>query len=210
MRPEAASALLEKYPPRTVPDTWEATALSRAALTGRLLAPPYAETPWQLRERRLALRRFLDWLEQYPGDTWQQRWQASAIAGGGQADWRPAAADWLAARGDTGSREKLLKSVTFGLGQMIYAEAIRPGLAWVIASPVQFPLGREMPRLRDSSGFAGWRTALPGPGSAIFPAAGPSSSCRSSSRPRAAPWPTSRSGTAWSSWRPRTPGTGRP
>jgi integrase len=154
MRPEAASALLEKYPPRTVPDTWEATGLSRAALTGRLLAPPYAETPWQLRERRLALRRFLDWLEQYPGDTWQQRWQASGIASDGQADWRPAAADWLAARGDTGSREKLLKSVTFGLGQMIYAEAIRPGLAWVIASPVQFPLSREMPRLRDSSGFA--------------------------------------------------------
>jgi hypothetical protein len=154
MRPEAASALMEKYPPRTVPDTWEATALSRAALTGRLLAPPYAETPWQLRERRLALRRFLDWLGQYPGDTWQQRWQASGIAGDGQADWRPAAADWLAARGDTGSREKLLKSVTFGLGQMIYAEAIRPGLAWVIASPVQFPLSREMPRLRDSSGFA--------------------------------------------------------
>jgi len=151
MRPEAASALLEKYPPRAVPETWEATALSRAALTGRLLAPPYAETPWSLRERRISLRRFLDWLEQYPGDTWQQRWQA---AGDDLADWRPAAADWLAARGDTGSRERLLKSVTFGLGQMIYSEAIRPGLAWVIASPFQFPLSREMPRLRDSSGFA--------------------------------------------------------
>ena len=79
MRPEAASALLEKYPPRAVPETWEATALSRAALTGRLLAPPYAETPWSLRERRISLRRFLDWLEQYPGDTWQQRWQAGGI-----------------------------------------------------------------------------------------------------------------------------------
>jgi integrase len=154
MRPEAASALLEKYPPRTVPGTWEATALSRAALTGRLLAPPYAETPWSLRERRISLRRFMDWLEQYPGDTWQQRWQASEIAGDGLADCRPAAADWLAARGDTGSREQLLKSVTLGLGQMIYSEAIRPGLAWLLASPVQFPLSREMPRLRDSSGFA--------------------------------------------------------
>ena len=154
MRPEAVSALLERYPPRTVPDTWEVTALSRSALTGRLLAPPYAETPWTLRERRLALRRFLAWLGQYPGATWQQRWQASGIAGDGVADWRPAAADWLAARGDTGSREKPQKSATFGRGQMIYAEAIRPGLAWVIASPVQFPLSRDMPRLRDSGGFA--------------------------------------------------------
>lgn len=155
MRMEAASALLGKYPPRAVPETWEATALSRAALTGRLLAPPYAETPWSLRQRRLSLRRFLDWLEQHPGDTWQQRWlRAVGVAGGNSADWRPAAADWLAARGDAASRERLLKSVTLGLGQMIYCEALRPGLAWVIASPIQFPLSRDMPRLRDSGGFA--------------------------------------------------------
>ncbi len=154
MRAEVASALLEKFPPRTVPDTWEATALSRAALTGRLLAPPYAETPWQLKRRRLALRRFLGWLERHPGDTWQQRWQASGIAGDGQADWRPAAMDWLTAAGDPGNQAELLKSVTLGLGQLIYADAIRPGVAWLIHSPIRFPLGREMPRLRDSAGFA--------------------------------------------------------
>ena len=154
MRPEAASALLEKYPPRTVPDTWEATALSRAAVTVRLLAPPYAETPWALKRRRLALRRFLSWLERYPGDTWQQRWQASGIAAGGQADWRPAVMDWLTAAGDPGNRTELLKSVTQGLGQLIYADAIRPGTEWLISSPIRFPLGREVPRLRDSAGFA--------------------------------------------------------
>ena len=154
MRPEAASALLEKFPPRTVPDTWEATALSRAALTGRLLAPPYAEAPWQLKRRRLALRRFLGWLERHPGDTWQQRWQACGIAADGQADWRPAVMDRLTAAGDPGNSTELLKSVTLGLGQLICADAIRPGVAWLIASPIRFPLGREMPRLRDSAGFA--------------------------------------------------------
>ena len=30
MRPEAAFALLEKFPPRTVPDMWEATTLRQA------------------------------------------------------------------------------------------------------------------------------------------------------------------------------------
>jgi integrase len=154
MRPEAAFALLEKFPPRTLPDTWEATALSRAALTGRLLAPPYAETPWQLNRRRLALRRFLGWLERQPGGTWQQRWQASGIAGDGTADWRPGVMDWLTAAGDPGNRTELLKSVTLGLGQLIYADAIRPGTQWLVSSPVRFPLGREMPRLRDSAGFA--------------------------------------------------------
>lgn len=154
MRPETASALLEKFPARTVPDTWEATMLSRPALTGRMLAPPYAENLWQLKRRRLALRRFLGWLERHPGDTWQQRWQTSGIAADGQADWRPAVMAWLTAAGDPGNRTELLKSVTLGLGQLIYADAIRPGVAWLIASPIRFPLGREMPRLRDSAGFA--------------------------------------------------------
>ena len=154
MRAEAASALLEKYPPRTIPDTWGATALSRAALTGRLLAPPYTESPWSLKRRRLALRRFLGWLERYPGDTWQQRWQASGIACDGQADWRTAVMDWLTAAGDPGNCTELLKSVTQGLGQLIYVDAIRPGTAWLIHSPIRFPLGREMSRLRDSAGFA--------------------------------------------------------
>jgi hypothetical protein len=153
MWPEAASALLEKFPPRTVPDTWEATALGRPALTGRLLAPPYAETPWQLKRRRLALRRFLGWLERHPGDTWQQRWQASGIAGDGQADWRPAVMDRLTAMGDPGNQAELLKSVTLGLGQLIYGDVIRPGTEWLVSSPIRFPLGREMPRLRDSTGF---------------------------------------------------------
>ena len=48
----------------------------------------------------------------------------------------------------------LLKSVTLGLGQLIYADAIRPCTEWLVNSPIRFPLGREMPRLRDSAGFA--------------------------------------------------------
>jgi integrase len=154
MRAAAASALLEKFPPRAVPGTWEATAQARPAVTGRLLGPPFTESPWSLKRRRLALRRFLDWLERHPGDTWQQRWLASGIAADGGLDWRPAVMGWLAAAGGGGSREELLKSVTSGLGQLIYADVIRPGMAWLIASPIRFPLGREIPRLRDSAGFA--------------------------------------------------------
>lgn len=154
MRPEAASALLAKYPPRAVPPAWEMTALSRGALTARLLAPPYAENVTNLKHRRLGLRRFLDWLEHYPGGTWQQRWQASGAAADGRADWRAAAADWLTLAGDPGNPDELVKSVTGGLGQLIYADAIRPGTGWLLHSPIRFPLGREIPRLRDSAGFA--------------------------------------------------------
>jgi hypothetical protein len=154
LRAEAAAAVLERFPPRVVPDTWQATAQDRSTVTRRLLAPSFTEGPWSLKRRRLALRRFLDWLQQHPGDTWQQRWLASGIATDGQVDWRPRVMQWLAAAADGARWEELLKSVTSGLGQLIYADVIRPGLPWLLASPIRFPLGGELPRVRDSAGFA--------------------------------------------------------
>jgi site-specific recombinase XerD len=124
----------------------------------RLSAPPLAVgVSSNLRRRRRALVRFLDWLEHQPGTTWQQRWEASDIADERGTDWRPAVVDWLirTGRGGTAERAMLSASVTSGLGQLIYADVLRPTMAWVVASPIRFPLGREMPRVRDPQGFVG-------------------------------------------------------
>jgi hypothetical protein len=105
--------------------------------------------------RRLGLGRFLDWLSQFPGDTWQQRWLTSAAGAPGQPDWRLQAAGWLAAAGrDFPRTAGLAASVARGFGQMVYADVLRPGTEWLLASPVRFPLARELSRVRDPAGFA--------------------------------------------------------
>lgn len=156
MREDAAAALTARYPARPVPGWWEATAWDRGTVLARLAAAPFAVgVPSNMKRRRAGLRRFLDWLQQYPGSTWQQRWLASGIAGDGRAEWRPGVVEWLVAAGrDDPGTEGLEASVTSGLGQLIYADVIRPGLPWLLASPIRFPFGREMPRVRDPRGFA--------------------------------------------------------
>ena len=91
----------------------------------------------------LALRRFLGWLAA-PRRTWQQRWQARAPATVRRTGGRRS----VAARDRPGAGNRT-EEVQLGLGQLIYADAIRPGTAWLMNTPTRFPLGREMPRLRD-------------------------------------------------------------
>jgi len=156
MRASADAALRERFPPRAVPDQWEATGQDRGTVTSRLLRPPFANgVPANMNRRRRGLARFLDWLSRHPGDTWQQRWLASGIAGDGRLDWRPQAVRWLIATGRESPRTAGLEaSITSGLGQLIYADVLRPGMEWLLASPIRFPLGGEMPRVRDPAGFA--------------------------------------------------------
>jgi integrase len=154
-RAGADAGLRERFPPRAVPDSWEATAQERDAVMSRLLRAPFTAglAASSVSVRRLGLGRFLDWLSQFPGGNWQQRWLASAA--GGQPDWRLQAAGWLAATGrDSPETAGLAASVARGFGQMIYADVLRPGTEWLLASPVRFPLARELSRVRDPAGFA--------------------------------------------------------
>jgi hypothetical protein len=78
--PAEARALRARFPSRTVAGTWDATCLDRDALMARSLAPPFAlDNPGSRRQRRLFLIRILDWLQAQPGQTWQDRWNASGV-----------------------------------------------------------------------------------------------------------------------------------
>jgi len=55
----------------------------------RLMADPFLGGPATgLQNRRRGLTRILDWLERQPGDTWQDRWLASAADTCGNQAWR--------------------------------------------------------------------------------------------------------------------------
>jgi hypothetical protein len=147
---------LRRFPPRPAPASWELTSQPKPQVVGRLLAPPFPTGRRNMdQERRRGLARVLDWLEQQPGDTWQDRWITSGADAAGNPAWRGLLASWLAAAG-RGPRDPEHVSLLAGRAVMLLvcADVIRPGLGWLLAPATPSGLSAEMARVRDPAGFA--------------------------------------------------------
>lgn len=70
------------------PTVWTETARSQHDIVDLVDALEAGATDGELRRRRLGVTLLLDWLSDFPGTTWQQRWLASGAdaAGGGWAE----------------------------------------------------------------------------------------------------------------------------
>jgi Phage integrase family len=112
------------------------------------------DNPASQQTRRLGVLAVLNWLQAHPGDSWQQRWQASGAQE--QTDWRDlptaAAAGRFRVRTATGTH---LPHLTPGLLVLICADVIRPSLGWLLRfAPARRNLATEMARTRDSAALA--------------------------------------------------------
>jgi hypothetical protein len=90
------------FPPRPPTEDWPATRQERGEAFERLTSGIFVLDNEACQERRRrAVKWFLDWLSDQPGETWQQRWMASGAdeAGGRELE---AGADRLAARARPG------------------------------------------------------------------------------------------------------------
>ena len=151
-----ASALSLRFPPRPVPDRWEATCQDRRSVLARLLAAPFAlaGTSGQY-QRRFGLIRTLDWLADQPGHTWQERWLASGADADGATDWRRLPLQWLSETGRIAPTNTTARmTLGSGLLQLICADVIRPGIAWLLTTATPQNLAAEMARVRDPDGYA--------------------------------------------------------
>src|SRR3712207_3764972 len=86
-----------RFPPRPVASHWPATAACRAEVV-QLVTAAMAALPdgaRLCRNRRRGLPLLLDWLEEQPGQSWQQRWLASGADAAGD-DWAQGPRQWLA------------------------------------------------------------------------------------------------------------------
>jgi hypothetical protein len=146
------SGLLEQFPPREQPASWQATELSRGWVLARLLAPPFAfdHVKYQSSARR-GLCQVLDWLQSHPADTWQDRWLASEAER--QSDWRPLATN-RTNTASAGSRSRAENQCAVGLSLLICADVIRPSLDWLLVAPAPKNLAAAMARTRDPAAFA--------------------------------------------------------
>lgn len=147
--------LLAAFPPRQAGSSWPATEASRSAVLRRVLAAPFAlDNAASQQTRRLGVLAVLSWLQAHPGDTWQQRWQASGAEK--VPDWRDQITTTIAGRSRASAAARgRVPHLGPGLMVLICADVIRPGLAWLLRfAPARRGLATEMARVRDNAAFA--------------------------------------------------------
>ncbi|MGH3161475.1 MAG: tyrosine-type recombinase/integrase [Streptosporangiaceae bacterium] len=151
-----ALAVMEKFPPRPVPLTWDATAADRFAVVRRMLAPPFLADGAQARQRRkLTLLKTLDWLELHPGTTWQERWNAAGAGTSGRTDWRDRMLADLRAAGLISPEGERNRSILgMGLLQLTGGDVLRPALPWLLSTRSPSRFAAEMAHTRDPGGIA--------------------------------------------------------
>ncbi|MFF2063942.1 tyrosine-type recombinase/integrase [Streptomyces sp. NPDC058200] len=133
--------------------TWWQTELDRDSLLEHVCALAVEHsaptTTYDVTRRlRRAVPKVLDWLEQWPGTTWQQRWLASGIESTGN-DWMPS---FIASHG--------MDAVTYeepegrsAMAWMLQGQILAPSMEWVLGQQFNYVLTR-LPRAMDPAGHA--------------------------------------------------------
>ena len=129
------------------PAQWAEASLSRQDLLARVEALEAGEKPKERRRRLVGVGLVLDWLEAFPGESWQQRWRASGTDEAG--------ARWMDSIDVPGQlpAEHGRGQLSGGVGRLILVGAIRPAYNWLY----RFQSGRFFARfraVRDPAGFA--------------------------------------------------------
>jgi hypothetical protein len=134
---------------------WPLTQQDRGTVEALLTQKPFAPPTRRHHHPAAyddAVGRMLDWLQDQPGDTWQDRWLASGANTDGR-HWRHIPVQWLADRGhtQTWTRDWFFRALFAAFG----ADLVRPSLNWLVAA--QFRRGSLttiMAQCRDPEAFA--------------------------------------------------------
>src|ERR1035438_3139234 len=125
------SQLRERFPGRPAQPWWPGTAQGEGETLRRLTSPPFLPQVKATRAgRRRGTAKLLRWLASFPGDTWQQRWDASGAEERPGSSWLQLPLDWLRDNGLAASYDA--NDLSSGLLMLICGEVIRPGLAWMV------------------------------------------------------------------------------
>ncbi|HVB50218.1 MAG TPA: site-specific integrase [Acidimicrobiales bacterium] len=143
-------ALSTRFPARTLEAHWLGAGRSRSEVLAMVSAPTGLSGFRVQSHHRRGLPLLLDWLEEQPGDSWQERWLHSGADGAGD-DWASGPRRWLEHL-DKYSVDRL-NLMTSSLLVMIGADVIRPSLGWLLTGGKKRKLTRNIIRARDREGF---------------------------------------------------------
>jgi integrase len=118
--------------------------LARVLAGGRSAGQGYA---------RVGPGALLDWLEDQPGATWQERWLASGADQAGTPGWRELPRHWLLERGRPPAY--WLAGMSVALRAAAAADIVRPSMHWLLAGgAANNHFTRALAAERDPAGFA--------------------------------------------------------
>ncbi len=138
----------DQSPPRPRPQSWPEIRQGRAELEERLSSPPFLPASAEVRRStRRGLASLLDWLEQQPGPTWQDRWLASGAEAAGPA-WTDLVPS-VAVRPAEHVRNDLLTAMRL----LLTGQVLRPGYGWLLRYRPSVLLEEARSRI-DPAGFA--------------------------------------------------------
>jgi Phage integrase family len=130
---------------------WWQTCAPREAVLQRTRGLPFAaNSPANLKTRERGLIKLLDWLEDQPGGTWQERWLASGAEEAGSS-WMRIPLDWLGARGRTRNYDDA--DLACGMTPLVGGQVIRPNYRWLLRLRPSSLLA-QFRRVTDPGGFA--------------------------------------------------------
>jgi hypothetical protein len=113
--------------------SWPQAELSRAAVSDLAFElPTGAQDADKRAGRRYSTNLFLQWLETWPGDTWQQRWEASGVETHGRR-WREAPTAFVFKQIEA-SEFVARRHVVAGTGCLLCLRVLRPGYDWMVTS----------------------------------------------------------------------------
>jgi integrase len=146
--------LHRRYPPRALETTWRVTRQDGDLLLARMLQLPFTDTDQRVRRRR-GLVSVIEWLAAHPGQTWQERWQATGADALGNAEWwRPSLDRLQGGSMRHGSSVSVTSNLRVSLNLLVCADAVRPSLHWLLTPFAPHHLATDMARVRDKDGFA--------------------------------------------------------
>jgi integrase len=128
---------------------WPRSRTDRAAIAGLASALPVgSQLPKVLAERRYSAGQVLAWLESLPGQTWQQRWEASGCEALGR-DWTDVPAGFF--RQDSAAPigpQRARRIATCAIHALLCLDVIRPGYRWLLSCQLKSTY-EHVRRLRD-------------------------------------------------------------
>lgn len=113
--------------------SWPVTELSRTAVSDLAFElPTGAQDADNRAGRRYSTNLLLQWLETWPGNTWQQRWNASGVEAHGR-QWREAPTAFVFKQIEV-SEFVARRHVVTGVGCLLCLGVLRPGYDWMVTS----------------------------------------------------------------------------